>query len=347
MGPFVSSTRVQPPDHRPDVSIVIVTWNGRQYLDACLQAALGQQGVSFEVVLVDNASTDGTEAFVRARFPEVRIVRLASNAGFAGGSNAGARHARGRYLAMLNNDTVAAPDWLRRLLDGLDEAAGVVLATSLVVYMHDPAIVDSAGDGVLRAGGAFKRYHGEPADCVRVSGEVFGVCGAACLLPRHVFEELDGFDEAFFFSHEDVDLSYRARLRGYRCVYVAEAVVRHHGGATSGKASAFAVFHGQRNIEWMYLKNTPTVLLLQTLPGHLLYDLAAAVHFARAGTFGAFARGKIAAIAGLPRVWRQRRHVQATRRIASTGIARVMQRRWLRAKLREKRFDARVGGANP
>ena len=125
--------------------------------------------------------------------------------------------------------------------------------------MHDPGVIDSAGDGLFRAGGAFKRHHGERVETAERSAEVFGVCGAACLMPKPVFEELGGFDEDFFASHEDVDLSYRARLRGYRCRYVADAIVRHHGSATLGTISAFAVFHGQRNLEWMYLQEHPGV----------------------------------------------------------------------------------------
>jgi hypothetical protein len=324
--------------------VVIVTWNGREHLDACLCAVAAQEGVDAETIVVDNGSTDGTAGFVRATFPWVRLVSLPENRGFAGGNNAGVREARGRYVALLNNDTIADPTWLRALVDGLDEAAGIALATSRIVYLHDPDVIDSAGDSVVRWGGAFKRHHGGRASAAAESAEVFGVCGAACLMPKRVFDELEGFDEDFFFSHEDADLSYRARLRGYRCRYVADAVVRHHGGGTSGKASAFAVFHGQRNLEWMYVKDTPASLLWRTLPGHLLYDAAAAVHFASIGRFGAFARGKLAAVAGLPRMLRKRRAVQATRRVDADTIARQMDTRWLATKLREKRFDVGLAG---
>ncbi len=326
----------------PLVSIVIVTWNGRQHLDACLAAVAAQQGVHAETVLVDNGSSDGSVDFVRARFPWVRIVALAENRGFAGGNNAGARVATGRYLAFLNNDTVAEPDWLRHLLGGVDEAAGVLLTTSLVVYMHDPTIVDSAGDGLLRWGGAYKREHGASVSGARVSGEVFGVCGAACLMPRTVFDELGGFDEAFFVSHEDVDLSYRARLRGYRCRYVAEAVVRHRGSATLGRVSAFAVYHGQRNLEWLWLKNTPASILVRTLPGHAVYTLAAAAHFTRLGLLGTFLRAKLAALRGLPRVLRQRAVVQRARRVGGEAIWPLLDAGWLATKRREKRFDVGI-----
>jgi GT2 family glycosyltransferase len=323
----------------PDVSIVIVTWNGRRHLDACLDAVAAQRGVNAETVLVDNASTDGTVAFVRERFPWVRVVALAENHGFAGGNNIGVREARGRFVALLNNDTAADPDWLAALLRGIDESRGFALATSRIVYMHDPTLIDSAGDGFLKSGGAFKRCHGRRVEAAGPTQEVFGICGAACLMPKAVYEELGGFDEDFFVSHEDVDLSYRARLFGYRCRYVADAIVRHHGSATLGKVSAFAVSHAQRNQEWLYLKNTPGWLLLRTMPGHLLYNLVAAGHFARVGLLGTFLKAKVAALGGLPGVLRKRADLQRRRRVGAREIEPHLEPKWLWMKLREKRFD--------
>jgi hypothetical protein len=323
----------------PDVSIVIVTWNGRQYLDDCLGGVSRQEGVNCETIVVDNASTDGTAEYVRTRFPWVWLVELPENRGFAGGNNAGVRAATGRFVALLNNDAVPEAGWLEALLRGVDEAEGFALTTSRVVYAHDPSRIDSAGDGLLRWGGAFKRHHGADVGRAQESTEVFGVCGAACLMPRRVFEELGGFDEDFFASHEDVDLSYRARLLGYRCRYVADAIVRHRGSVTIGRLSAFSVFQGQRNVEWVYLKNTPALLLLRTLPGHLVYTAAAAVHCARMGALRPFLRAKAAAIAGLPRLLRKRSAVQATRRVGAGAIWPQLERRWFGTKLREKRFD--------
>ena len=324
----------------PDTSVIVVTWNGMHFLEACLSAVAAQEGVTFETIVVDNGSEDGTAEFVRRRFPSVRIVALERNLGFAGGNNAGVATARGRYVAFLNNDTVAQPGWLRALRAGVDEETGFALTTSRIVYIHDPSTIDSAGDGVLRWGGAFKRHHGAPAHVANQSEEVFGMCGAACLMPRAVFEELGGFDEDFFASHEDVDLSYRAQLRGYRCRYVADAIVRHHGSATMGTVSEFGVFHGQRNLEWMYFKNAPASVLARSLPGHVIYNVAAAMHFARVGLFATFVRAKIAALAGMPRTVRKRAAVQRTRRVAAGVIWARLERRWLATKRREKQFDA-------
>jgi GT2 family glycosyltransferase len=329
----------------PDVSVVIVSWNGRQHLDTCLAGVAAQRDVAVEAILVDNGSTDGTADYVRARFPWVKLVMLAENRGFAGGSNAGVREASGRFLAFLNNDTSADPGWLRALCSGVDEASGFVLVTSRIVYMHDPNIIDSAGDGMLRWGGAFKRHHGEPTSTAPVTEEVFGVCGAACLMPKTVFEEIGGFDEDFFASHEDVDLSYRARLRGYRCRYVADAVVHHVGSATLGTVTPFSVFHGQRNLEWTYIKDTPASLLWRTLPGHVVYDLAASMHFMRIGMLRPYLRAKIAAFAGLPQVLRKRAAVQRSRSVAASAILPLLDTRWLTIKLREERFDTRLRGS--
>lgn len=324
-----------------DVSIIVLNWNGRQHLETCLTAVAAQHGVSCETILVDNGSTDDSLELVRARFPWVRVVPLPDNRGFAGGNNAGAREAKGRYLAFLNNDTEAAPTWLGALLAGVDEAAGFAVTTSCLVFMDDPSRIDSAGDGVLRWGGAFKRYHGGSVEQARESVEVFAACGGACLMSRRVFEELGGFDEDFFLSQEDVDLSYRARLLGYRVRYVADAVVRHRGSATLGRVSEVSVFHAQRNLEWMYLKNTPTSILVRTLPGHAIYILAAAVHFARVGRFGTFLRAKMAAVAGLPGLLKKRAVVQRSARVGADQIWPLLERRWLSMKRREKAFEQR------
>jgi GT2 family glycosyltransferase len=331
----------------PDVTVVIVTWNGRPHLDDCLTAVAAQRGVRFETILVDNGSTDGTADYVRQRYPSVRLVVLPENRGFAGGNNAGVAAARAPLVALLNNDTAADPSWLAALVRALDERSGFALVTSRIVYMHDPQMIDSAGDGFLRAGGAFKRCHGMRAAEAAESLEVFGVCGAACLMPKAVFDELGGFDEDFFASHEDVDLSYRARLRGYRVRYAPDAIVRHRGSGTLGRHSARAIFYGQRNLEWVYLKNSPASLLLRSALRHAVYNVAAAAYFTGAGYGWTFIRAKVAAVAALPRMLRKRAQIQRSRSVGATVIWRAMEPRWLALKRREKRFDQDVADVTP
>lgn len=319
-----------------EISVIVLNYDGRRWLAGCLDALAQQRGApAFETILVDNGSTDGSTTLVREQYPGVRLLEAGSNLGFAAGNNAGAQLARGRALVFLNNDTVAAPDWLQRLHGALLARPQYAMVASRTVLLDAPDRIDSAGDGYLRAGGAFKRGHGEAAAAYDESREVFGACGAAFVIRREVFEELGGFDEAFFMVYEDVDLSYRARLRGYRCWYEAEAVVRHAGSATLGRLSDSAVFHGQRNLEWTWIKNTPARLLLRSAPAHLAYSVAGVLHYIGRRRGWAALRGKGSALAGLPRVLRERRAVQ---RAAAPGahVEPMMERGWVRLKRQQK-----------
>jgi GT2 family glycosyltransferase len=326
----------------PDVSVIVLNYNGRSHLEMCLRAVHAQQNVALECILVDNGSIDGSVAFVRERFPWVRLVELDHNTGFATGNNRGAEVATGRLLAFLNNDTRPDAHWLAALCSGLDEQHGIAFATSRIVYMQDPTMIDSAGDSVTRSGGAFKRGHGDAAAKYLEPCEVFGACGAAFVMPRALFNDVGGFDEDFFLSHEDVDLSYRLRLRGYRCMYVPDSIVHHAVSATLGRVSDNSIYYGQRNLEWLYLKNTPLKLLLLSLPLHLVYVAAAAIYFATMGKLRVFAAAKWAAFKGVPRAWSKRRAVQASRRASDAEIWAKLEPGWLRVKVREKRFDTGV-----
>ena len=334
------------PSREPPItaSIVVVNHNGRHWLERCLPAAIAQLTSDDELIVVDNGSTDDSLDFVARAFPAVRVLALPNNEGFAGGNNVGARAARGRYIAFLNNDASPCGGWLASLKAVVERDPSVGLVASRIVFMNDPSVVDSAGDGLARWGGAFKRAHGCSIEEGAQATEVFGACGAACLVRRDAFLEVGGFDDAFFAVYEDVDLSYRLQLREVRCIYAPDAVVHHAGSATLGMLSARSVFWGQRNMEWMYFKNTPWPLLVLTLPGHFLYDLAAALHFARLRLFRTFVAAKWSAVRELPRVLRQRREVQDGRRSTSLRLWRLMERRWITTKLREKRFDVKLAG---
>jgi GT2 family glycosyltransferase len=332
----------------PLVSIVVLNFNGGRWLGPCLAALQAQQGAPpFEIVLVDNASTDGSAERAARDFPGVRLVRNERNLGFAAGNNRGARAARGQCLAFLNNDTVPRADWLARLAAALERPAAPALVASRIVFLDDPEVVDSAGDGYLRAGGAFKRGHRQSASRFGEPGEVFGACGAAFLIRKPVFDALGGFDPRFFMVYEDVDLSYRARLAGHRCWYEADAVVAHAGSGTLGRMSAAAIYYGQRNLEWTWLKNTPSPLLARTALSHALYSLAGVWFYCRAGQAGPAVRGKLAAIKGLPPVLAARRRVQQQREAGAREIDPWLERGWLRRKRCEKAVSVRAAREAP
>ena len=326
----------------PEISVIIVNYNGARWLDTCLPALISTAPPNTEVIVVDNASSDESREMLQRYAdanPALRVLALDENRGFAGGNNAGARIARAELLAFLNNDTRVHAGWLEALRAPLQRDAAIGFTTARLVYMHDPSIIDSAGDGWTRWGGAFKRGHGRAAEAYGTPGEVFGACGAAFLIRRALFDELGGFDEDFFLAFEDVDLSYRARLLGHRCVYVPDAIVEHAGSASLGRLSESAVRLGQRNVEWVYFIDTPWPLLLRSLPGHCLLLAAASLYFLRAGRLGAFVKAKLAALAAWRTVLAKRAAVQGRRRASSRAIWLAMERSSLALKWREKRFD--------
>jgi len=321
--------------------VIVLNWNGRQWLEPCLSALRAQTFRDFEVIVVDNASTDGSAEFVRQRFSDYKVLQLTANLGFAAGNNAGAKGASAKYLAFLNNDTEPEPGWLAALVDAAERDSSVGVVSSHIVFMNPSGIVDSAGDGYLRCGGGFKHGHGQPVSGKRGVEEVFSACGAGFLIHRPLFELIGGFDEEFFMVYEDVDLSYRARLAGARVVCSFDAVVRHAGSASLGRASSAAVYYGQRNLEWAWIKNSPRRLLWRSLLSHVLYDLAGLIAYTRAGQPGAWLRGKGAALAGLGSILRKRRKIQSVTTVDPESLWKLMEPDWIGIKRREKAFAFR------
>lgn len=319
--------------------VIVLNWNGRAWLERCLPALAAQTRPATEVVVVDNASSDDSVAWVRAAHPWVQVLALDTNLGFAAGNNRGAAGTSVDALVFLNNDTEPDPDWLEHLVAAAIADPARALVSSRLVYWDRPDRIDSAGDGYLRCGGGFKVHHGQPDATAPGSREVFGACGAALLIRREWFETLGGFDETFFMVYEDVDLSYRARLRGGRVWYAADARVRHGGSASMGRVSALAVECGQRNLEWVWAINTPTALLWRSAPAHLLYNLAGALVYLRQGRGGAWWRGKWAALRSWRRVLTRRTAVQRTRTVTASALWALMERDWIGVKRAEKRFD--------
>lgn len=321
------------------VSVIVLCWNSRQRIGDCLESLLALEPPAAELIVVDNASGDDTVSFVRQSFPGVTVVSLDRNYGYAAGNNAGANVARQKYLAFLNDDTQVDKRWLSALVTAAEADPSVGLVTSQIIYRERPDVLDSAGDGYLRSGGAFKHHHGQSVNDAPATREVFGACGAGFLVRRDLFTSLGGFDEDFFMVYEDVDLSYRARLRGANVQYAVAALVYHAGSASIGWASPRQVFFGQRNLEWTWIKNSPARLLWRSAPSHLLYGIASAIGYARQGQLTTWCRAKLAAVAGLPRMLRKRRQIQRTRTANPERLWALMERNWIAIKRREKRFD--------
>ena len=210
----------------PRVSVVVVSYNSRAYLERCLAALTAQEGPPFEIILVDNGSTDGSPE-VAASFPGIRLLRSPTNLHYTGGNNLAFAEAAGELLASVNVDTEVAPGWLAGLVAALDGDPAAGLATSKVCLYGDRARLNTCGNVVHVSGLAFCRGLGEPAERYGMAAEVPAISGAAFMARRTLIEEIGAFDESFFAYVEDTDLSLRAALAGHRILYAPESVVYH------------------------------------------------------------------------------------------------------------------------
>ncbi|MCX7855711.1 MAG: glycosyltransferase family 2 protein [Anaerolineae bacterium] len=257
---------------RPIVSIILVVYTGRPYLEACLDSLRRTLPAGAEVVVVDNGSTDGSAALIRERMPEAHLLVNETNRGFAAACNQGAAMARGEILIFLNQDTRAEPGWLEALLEPFQDSA-VGLTTPTILWMDDPERVQSCGQDVHYTGLVFARNFGAARAALAGTSptDVAAVSGAAFAVRRAVWEDLGGFCETFYMYYEETDLSWRARRAGYRCLHVPDSVVYHAGRLD--RPSSLALYCSFRNRWLMVWRNWGARALLLLAPGLVLADL--------------------------------------------------------------------------
>jgi GT2 family glycosyltransferase len=305
----------------PNVSVIIVNWNGERFLERCLAALMDQTVRSYEILLVDNASSDRSVEIVR-RFPSVRLIIQDQNTGFARGNNLAINAAakQSEWIALINPDAFAEPNWLEELLAAARRNPVFDVFGSKLVTAGNPEVLDGAGDAYHVSGLVWRMGHGSSLPSSAESErEVFSPCAAASLYRRSAVCGVGGFDEDYFCYVEDVDLGFRLRLAGYRCLYVPQSVAHHVGsGTTGGQHSDFALYHGHRNLVWTFVKDMPGFLFWLLLPLHVLLNLVSIIWFTLRGEGGVILRAKRDALLGLPKMWRKREHLQKLR-IASIG----------------------------
>jgi len=324
---------------RPTVTVVIVNWSGERFLERCLVALMNQTLKPHEIILVDNASSDRSLEIVR-RFPVVRLMTLDRNTGFAYGNNLAIEAAseESEWIALINPDAFAEPRWLEALLVAAESNPEFDVFGSKLVNASEPALLDGAGDAYHVSGLVWRMGHGMPAlGATESEREIFSPCAAAALYRLSALRKVGGFDEDYFCYVEDVDLGFRLRLVGYRCLYVPQSVVYHVGsGTTGGQHSDFAMYHGHRNLVWTFVKNMPGILFWMLLPLHVSLNLASIIWFALRGRGGVIWRAKRDALLGLPKMWRKRQYIQKTR-VASIGeVWRQLDKRMITTKLGRK-----------
>ncbi len=312
----------------PRVRVIVVNYNGGAHLARCVAALRRQTFRDFEVVIADNSSTDGSIAAVRTEGSCIRILEFGENLGFAAANNRAAAGAETDWIATLNPDAFPEPDWLETLIAAADAFPDTAMFGSTQISDADPSLYDGTGDAYFFAGFPWRGAYGQPLRDLPDFAETFSPCGAAALWRRDAFDAAGGFDERFFCYCEDVDLAFRLRARGGRCIQVSHARVRHVGSATVGARSDFAVFHGARNRIWTLVKNTPLPLLVLAAPVHV-FGLAfmAVKSVGRRGGWQetkAVMRGVGAALAGLGPVLADRRRLVRARQTTWWRLAQAM-----------------------
>jgi GT2 family glycosyltransferase len=296
----------------PICSVVIPTYNGRALLGPCLESVARHRpsdpGLSIEVIVADDASTDETAEWLALAHPEVRLVRLERNGGFCAAANLGIAAAQGRFIQLLNNDTLVTEGWIEAgLAPFADPTVGSV--APLVVVRSDPARVDSAGDSYALVGWPTKRGHGQPRIlfAARPVEDVFGASGSSAFYRTPALRRVGGFDPFFGSYYEDIDLAFRLRWAGYRCVFTPRCVIHHDVSATYNHGSPTLQRRMARNAEIVFWANMPRGLLALALVPHLAFvALQGAWRLAR-GRLGPFVLGKCDAL----RAWRE---IKARRR---------------------------------
>jgi GT2 family glycosyltransferase len=312
----------------PIVSIVVTNYNGRALLERCLRSLLAQTLQPIEIILVDNASTDGSVEFVEKEFPQVRVLRLPENRGHAGPVNEGFRIARGsRFWVKFDNDARAEPDWLEKLANAVGDDPGIGSAASRTLDYHDETRIYSLGDGFLPSGDAFNIARGmRYRDDLPMPRWVFGASGCAAFYRRSALERVGLLDEDFWAYHEDIDLDFRLQLAGCKCLYVPEAVAYHVGGATGRKFNERVTFISGRNRWFVLFKNLPLGLWLR-FAWPIARRAAQLAWWAVKGNVESRARcrGALASLSCLGREWRKRRVIQRQRRASAGEIAALLQ----------------------
>ncbi len=319
-----------------EVTVVIPNWNGRHFLEECLEALRAQRYERFETVVVDNGSSDGSQELLWTRFPEVRVLELGENHGFAAAMNAGIGAAQTPLVAFLNNDTEADRDWLRELVACLErhpEAAGA--ASKLLI--RSSGLVDGAGDCLGEDLFPHPRGHGFPDEGLGEEVEVFGASGGASLWRAEALAQVGVFDEAFFAYFEDADLSFRARHAGWTFWYAPGSVVLHHRGGTSGGFSDFAFINPVRNRWFLTIKNVPLRVVLRHLHWVVWSELVLWARAVYRLKLRAMLRAYRDVLASRGRLLRQRREILSSSGLRPKEVDRLLRGRGLTVGARSAR----------
>ena len=275
-----------------EVSVVIPNFNGIAFLDSVLASLEGQTLNNFEVILVDNGSTDGSCSFVTANYPWVHLIELSENFGFCGAVNAGIRAAKAPYVLLLNNDTEVKEDFVEEMLAAIRRHKNAFSCGALMVQYHDRDKLDDVGNYYCALGWSFARGRGKDIHAYETEDRIFSACAGAAIYRKKILEKIGYFDEEHFAYLEDTDIGYRARIYGYENWYAPKAIVYHVGSGTSGsRYNQFKTRYSSRNNVYLIYKNMPLLQIILNLPFLVAGFLVKFLFFAVKGMGKEYAAG--------------------------------------------------------
>lgn len=249
-----------------DLTVIIPNYNGKTFLEKCFESLMNQNH-SLDVIIIDNASQDGSVDYIRGNYPEFTLIENSKNLGFAAAVNQGIKASNSKYILLLNTDIELRPDFILSLLKCIKKDENIFAVSSKMIQYHDPTKMDDAGDEYTILGWTRRVGYGKSPEKYVQKREVFSACAGAAIYRRSILEEIGYFDENFFAYMEDVDISYRARINGYKCFYCPDAVLYHVGSMTSGsRYNEFKIRLAARNNVYVPYKNMPWPQLIANAP---------------------------------------------------------------------------------
>ena len=320
--------------------VIIVNYNGGEIVLRCLEALKRQTLSPHRILLVDNCSQDKSVSQIEKQFPEVEIMEASVNLGFAKANNLAVRECGDcNWIALLNPDAYPEADWLENLIIAAKQNPEFSFFGSTQLKYGSKDKLDGTGDVYHVSGVSWRRDMGYSAkETKREFDEIFSPCAAAALYLRKAFMAVGGFDENFFSHMEDVDLGFRLRLAGYKCLHVPNAIVWHVGSAFFGKNSRVADYFVHRNMVWTYFKNMPGKLFWRYLPQHILANIYILVWLSLKGQPMNIFKAKWDAFKHLKLILAERKKIQENRRANLKDLLNVMPKNWLLPYAKMKKF---------
>ncbi|MAG52614.1 MAG: glycosyl transferase [Nanoarchaeota archaeon] len=312
---------------QPLVSVVVLNWNGKDHIEECLGTLFKQSYKNYEVIVVDNGSEDGSNLTIKNKFPKAKLIENSKNLGFCKANNQGIKLTKGKYVITLNNDTKLDKDWLKELVKVAEENPETGMFSCKMLFYDKPSHINSRGLKLYYDAKAVDEGFDTPDSENEEIKEVFGPCGGAAFFSKELIDDisLDGefYDEDFFIYSDDLDVSFRARWRGWKCLYVPKSKLYHKFQGTTGKISNFGLYYGIKNKMFFIIKNYPLTTMVRYSPVIVSRQLVSFIYYLLKLNPAAF-KSRMMILYKLPKMLRKRYKIQSTKKVPNKEL-----KKWL------------------